>query len=583
VLDVAVLAVLALISRAWGTWFDHAHFDEWAAVSQSRVLLETGELPVHMYGPGVTIWAVLPEWLARRLDAAPPVRFALHRIWEGAIPGALSILLLWYITLRLTAVRWVAFVAGLLLVCAFVHFEASHYAKADMLALSLLLSPLALVASRQGGAAGRGIDGSAHLPGPGFAIVAGVFAGVTVACRPNMAVFLPVWPIYFLFAIRPFRMRRLLVRLAVFVPAVGLGWMALHLVCLKTVDGSVPKLLAHVVREAMVAKYTYPTLCQRPWWYYFAPFGHDLPALGVGRPILLAAAAGLLLGRVHPPQRALWRTLLVMAGLYLLFLCTERVRLIRWAGPLAPLLCLFAALALHRGHAVLAGLGCRRRAAGVLVAGLLLVMLAQPVRQMVLFDRSAGETPTTLTAARQWMAARPQARYKVFGCFGWGPLEAEYPYHYPAAPFERELARVRGLMEWIGARTGVSADWPDPLPTPDPRQIIGPLELMRRDRLDYIVVGGWRHDFLVHTPEGYAHDADIRRRLLAFAAEARRKLVLCTRFAPRCGSGWGMTFMGRQQTLEVYALPPGLRPDPTPAPQHAAAPVLPWPGFVRAR
>jgi hypothetical protein len=552
-----VLVLVALVSRGWGTWFDHAHFDEWAAVGQSRVLLETGQLPVHMYGPGVTTWAVVPEWLSRQLGLASAGRYLLHRIWEGAIPGTITVVMLWYVVRRLTRSRWAALVAGLLLTCSFAHFEASHYAKADMLALAVLMTPIVAAVRREDRAADREERSVVTAP---FAALCGALIGAAVACRPNMMVFVPVWPVYFLLSLRPMAGRAFLRLVLCYCLGAGVGWGLLHLVCLRAVGWSLPTLVAHVVREALVAKYTYATLCDRPWWYYFAPFAHDLPALGVGVPMMVAAGCGLLLGRVERAHRALWHTLMLMAGLYLLFLCSERVRLIRWSSPLAPLMCLFIAVGLHRVHGLIAGRRRRTAAAGGLVAAMLVILLANPVRQMVLFNLSAAQTPTTLTAAKEWLGQQPDGRYRVVGGFGWGSDEDDYPYHCPAAAFGPGFERVMGVLDWVGERVGMRAERPEPAPRPDPEAIIGPVELMRRDRLDYVVVGGWRHDFLGAVPDEYAHDAEIKRRLMAFADQAGRDLHLCARFAPRRAAEWGMTFMGRQQTFEIYALPAADRP-----------------------
>ncbi len=560
--DVGLLILLSLISRGWGTWFDHAHFDEWAAVGQSQELLETGRMDVHMYGPGVSMWAVLPEFVSRGLGLADAGRYALHRIWEGVLPGTLTVVLLWCIAGRLTRSRWAAFVAGLLLICSFVHFEASHFAKADMLALALLMAPVAIAARRQGMAADGG--GGRYVPAIWFAIIVGALIGLAVACRPNMAVFTPVWMLYFTLTLKPPRLAALVRLCAVYCVAAALAWGAMHVLCLRGVGWSVPRLMADVVRQAMVAKFTYATLCDRPWWYYFAPFGHDLPALGVGLPMVAAAVAGIVFARVAPAHRALWRLLVVLTLLYVVFLLNERVRLIRWAGPLVPWLCLFIAVLLHGVYGRIASGGPGRLGlARVVVAGAVVLLIAAPVRQMVLFDLSAGQSPTTLTAAKGWMDQHPGAKYGVFGCFGWGPVEGRYPYHYPAAEFDPGFDRAMKLMDWVGRLAGVEADRPEPLPKPDPAAILGPVELMQREGLDYIVVGGWRHEFLVHTPDAYAHDAEIKRRLLDFHAQARADLKLCARFAPDHAADWGMSFMGRQQTLEVYALPgPAAGPSP---------------------
>ena len=385
---------------------------------------------------------------------------------------------------------------------------------------------------------------------------AGGFIGAAVACRLNMTVFVPMWPVYFLLAVRPPRIGTVLRLCVVYCLAAGAVWGALHLVCLRAVDWSVPRLIAHVVREAMLTKYTYGSLCNRPWWYYFAPFGHDLPAMGVGLPMMLAAAAGMVWGRVDRRHRALWWTLIAAAGLYLLFLCNERIRLIRWASPLTPFVALSIALLLKRLYDVMTARGRRPVLAGLAAVGLMVVLIAKPIEQMVLFNLSAGERPTTLSAAKNWLKQHPEARYKVFGSFGWGHMETEYPYHYPATAFGHNFDRVMDVMDWIGSRVGIEVERPAPAARPDRAAIVGPVELMQRDRLDYIVVGGWRHDFLAATPDAYAHDAEIKRRLVAFADEARARLQPCARFAPAYAADWGMTLMGRQQTLEIYALPP---------------------------
>jgi len=555
--EVAVLLLLALVLRGWGTWFDQPHFDEWAAVNESRVLMQTGALRVHVYGPVVTMWAVVPEFVAQQCGFGPAGRYMLHRLWVGVLPGILTIAMVWYVAWRLTRSRRTALAAGLLLTFAFVHFEASHYAKADMLALALLLTPVvAAVRARDETSGVLAVPPPRHAPGVGLALVAGGFIGAAVACRMNMVLFVVMWPVYFLLAVRRPRAGAVLRLCVVYCLAAGVVWSMLHLVCLRAVDWSVPTLIAHVVREAIATKYTYASLCHRPWWYYFAPFAHDLPALGVGVPIMLAAAAGVVWGRPQPRHRALWWALIATAGLYLVFLCGERIRLIRWASPLTPFVALSVALLLKRLHQWIAGGGRRPVLAGLAVVALMLVLVVKPIQQMVLFDLSAGQRPTTLSAAKDWLERHPDARYGVFGCFGWGLVETQYPYHYPATTFGCGLGRVMEVMDWIGGSVGVEAERPEPAAKPDPAAIVGPVELMQRDGLDYIVVGGWRHDLLSMTPDAYTHDAEIKRRLMAFAAEARARLRLCARFAPTYQADWGMTYMGRQQTLEIYALPP---------------------------
>ena len=145
--------------------------------------------------------------------------------------------------------------------------------------------------------------------------------------------------------------------------------------------------------------------------------GNVLWYLRVGLPDMLTwpLAACVLLGVLAALRRREPLAMGVLLYVAAFVLGTSRLSLhwARWLIPLLPLLALFAAHALHLVARHAAARGQARRAAGVLAAGLITLVAAQPLYQLVVHTAEEART-STRTRARDWLLAHAAPGSRIF-------------------------------------------------------------------------------------------------------------------------------------------------------------------------
>jgi 4-amino-4-deoxy-L-arabinose transferase-like glycosyltransferase len=374
-LPMAAIVLMAAALRFYGLRFGLPHPqarpDETTALGHAEAILH-GQLNPHFFNwPSVSLYlfgGVLA--IARALGATltRPRELLIARA-VVALAGTATVPLAAAVA-RGVADRASGLVAALLLAIATLHVRESHFAMTDVVMTLLLLISLAWMMTARSGT--RTWRYAAAGAAGGLAASTKYSAGVVltlVAAAPTVAAacaFVAAWAAGFV-AGTPF---------AIFDPrefAAGVAYEGAHL------SGG------HAVALA------------RGWIYHLQT---TLPA-GVGLAVVVAAVCGLPIAAVRYGSRALVPLLFTLA--FYASIGAGRTVFFRYALPLVPMLCVFAAIAIC---AAARWIAIRTRMPdGRVLLLLSAVMAAPPLWQSVQLDRLLARQDSRVVAAA-WLAAR---------------------------------------------------------------------------------------------------------------------------------------------------------------------------------
>lgn len=404
----AAVLFLALGVRLWGVGWqlpwqfhpDEGHYT-WKAIDlMSQETLN----PKYFRNPSLFTYILLAEYrlLGFRPPKAddqaatadgllrPPSGVAFLGRVTSAVMGALTVAALGWIGWRALG-PWAGLLSSLFMALAFIHVRDSHYATNDVPAVLLLaLSVGASLTLLQ----------RPRLRGY---LLAGLFGGLATSTKYNAGLFALPLLVAHLVAVwraRDGKFRPPLLRQLVLPPVLaGLVALVAYLAGTPYTVLDFPKWLADFRTQASFVDESWEGQATLPLG---VPYLLALGA-GLGWPMLGLAVAGLVvLARLRP---ALGLVLAAFPVAYLLFMLRSELFFVRFALPVVPFLCLFAAVAVVAAAERAAR---RSRPLGAAVAVLLCgIALVQPTLDTVRHNLLVGQDDTRVLAARWALANVP--------------------------------------------------------------------------------------------------------------------------------------------------------------------------------
>jgi Dolichyl-phosphate-mannose-protein mannosyltransferase len=400
----AILA-LALAVRVWGIDFglpnEHARPDERHLIGFALTMGGNRLNPGFFNYPSFYLFLLLTcfgvyfalGWLTGRFSSpldlvaeysiAPDTLYLIDRVLV-AVLGSATVAVVFFIVKRTVSSRaglW----AALFLALSYLHVRDSHFGTVDVPMTFMTTLAMSLIVRAEQGPSLR-----ANL-------VAGLCVGLAISTKYNAAALLaPLLLGHWLQLEAAASAQRSLLQ----------KWLALSLLAVPVgfVLGTPYAVLdfatfsRDVTYELVDKTRVGPTLDLGPGWQYHAR--HNLPH-GIGLPLLFTSILGLLLW-----LRRDWRTAALIVsfplGWYVVVGSSHYI-FVRYAVPLAPGLCIFAAFAMER-LALWAQQRSREkvRAAGLAVAAI--ALLALPTSNIVQWNRIVARADTRVLAA-DWFRA----------------------------------------------------------------------------------------------------------------------------------------------------------------------------------
>ena len=443
-----VLAAAAL--RLFPVWFGlpypYARPDETQAIGGALRVLDGDLNPHFFHWPSLTFYlfaTVLgPVSKVRTLLGMQPaltfeVAVLAARI-VVALAGALTVIPAFQIGRRIGG-RAAGLAAAAFLAVAPLHVRDSHFAMTDVLMTLLLTMCLARLFTAYDTSA-RGIEGESHALRQ-YAL-AGLLGGLAASTKYNAAAVIAAMAAVQLLLVASHRwsMRwRSLLPSIVFVAALAAGFVAatpFSVLDFPAFAADFSYDLAHLSEGHAVP-------VGRGW---YAHLGGSLP-YGCGFVVLAAAAAGLWIGARRHHRHTF--VLASFAAAYFAIIGGGYTAFFRYAMPLVPVVCVFAALAAARTSELVA------KTAGVtpaLAAAVVALAIGGPSAiTSVRMDLLLSRTDTRVIAAR-WLGPR---------------LRPEQTLHDAGSDYARLDLRDRAYHEWrfdpaarsFGHPTGATPDW----------------------------------------------------------------------------------------------------------------------------
>lgn len=369
----ALAAALRFYALTFGLPYLHARPDETTAVGHAAAIL-AGDLNPHFFNwPSLTLYvfaAALGAAKAAGVTLTAPAEILIAR-GVVAIAGTLTVLATAAVG-RSLAGRSAGLIAAFLLSIAPLHVRESHFAMTDVLTTLLVTTSLALAMAAvdrrstrlfaAAGAAG-GLATSAKYSAGAIVAVAAAAPGLGAAIG-----FLACWAGAFV-AATPFAIL------------------------------DFPAFATDVAYERAHLGSGHTVLLARGWSYHLQT---TLPH-GLRAGIAIAAAAGLAIAVWKYRKRTLVPAVYAVA--FYLSIGAGRTVFFRYALPIVPVACVFAAVAVET---VAAAIAARARTAPPAVAWLLAIALATPsLIQSVRLDRLLARRDSRLLAA-DWLTSQLQ-------------------------------------------------------------------------------------------------------------------------------------------------------------------------------
>jgi len=323
-----------------------------------------------------------------------------------AIFGTLTVLWIYRIGLALFD-QSIGLAAAVFLSLTFLHVRDSHYATTDVtMTLFVMCAMLSLVRLHQE-------RRSRHAWSAAF------FAGLAMGTKYNAALLAFPMAVVELFHLWPLRHdRRAVVRETYLLPML--------VVMLATFLATSPYLLIdykkalqdfRALQESMSVGMT-PAGMLAPGWIYHFRFSL---LYGLGLPLLIASLAGIVLTAVRTPRIAL--LLGSFPAAYYVVAGASANVFVRYMIPMAPFLCLFAAVAVDRLSLAVAR--ATRLRQGVVGALLVVTIIAPSAWSVVQFDRILAREDSRVVAANWVLENVPlgSSVYTTGNMYGHPPLE----------------------------------------------------------------------------------------------------------------------------------------------------------------
>ncbi len=396
-LNLALVLAVAFVLRVWGLSSGvpfAVGVDEPAIMAPVLRIMKSGSFNPHFFDyPGLAIYAHLAVASVRFMAGAMgglwsslaqvgPADFYMWGRAVTALVGTGTVLVIHQVGLRWGA-RHALLAAGLLAVMP-LHVRESHYLLTDVpltffVALTLLLSLRAQ-----------------ERPSLSTFAWAGAAAGLAAGTKYNglVALVMPLVAASAITSVPGSRLRRA-------IAATGASVAAFLLVAPFTVL-DLPGFLEAFGHLAMHFRPRSPAL--EPGWLLYLK--HLLQALGW--PGFLLAVSGMVLVGVRAvkgPGQTRAALTLVFVLLYFWLISRSNQLFGRYALPLVPMVCLWAAIATISGVSLLRRFAIPRFARTTLIAGLTVAALLPPSITSLKFDRGLG-VQTTQALAWAWIATR---------------------------------------------------------------------------------------------------------------------------------------------------------------------------------